>query len=469
MKSKANGRYPVSYRAGSRPYQPPEAFKPEVGARAGIEGQPRGDFPGGWKYFTPAGTEIRADHLSAGELGRLTQLFEAARRAGIPNVPLRMAPTGNLPVAMSAGALARVGARATAIGRVVDMVQLAHQVYNHSRGMGYGMRTAPLPDASGVCNPLTGAVTQLWGLHDPFGHGTCSTTQPDEGLCFPPGMQFWPSGPVNRIVAMGNQGFNGNFNCYKYAGEWLVNEGIYADPNLTSRTTNALGLNWSGFPEMVPINRPTGFPQGIPFGEIPNIPNSDVRESGSSLPGDVKGGPPGGSQVGTGMQFPFEMPPLAGVKERKYQGRLALMIANAITESDDFLECMWKALPKKERSKIKGKKVRGDDKTIYYWHKDWGRKQGYSPEQIAAHNAVFTSKAARPVHQTPQTMISELLAHGVPTQAEVDSAVRCMAVNSLVDLAIGKANQKTNANLHKAVRDAGVSDRWLHIGTGPAL
>lgn len=458
------GGYPTAYRSGSHRYAAPQGLSKAASAetRGGIESQPGGFYSGRSGMPTQTGQPTQfpgiADKFNQ-LFGELPQFAEPPGPNPYNKSPMAQ-PLGQ--VAMSAGALAKVAARQSAVGRAVDMAALAWRLYKAMNKLSISESYSNPTLGMEVCKEC-GPVGKYWGLHDPFGvppHGVCSTVPCGDIIAFSPIMDFWPDSPVNRIIGLGNQGvIEGNPNSYRLNAEWVGFDQSIPDPNVPIETPWKIGMLWSGFPEMMPIDKPTGNPRPIPYSEIPGFPQTDTRVSGPPVRP-----PPLVPVLDAHMK-----PPHTRVQERKAGFDPVMMfVANAITESADALECVHKQVPKSKKKKVLGRKFAGD--TLYYWQPGWAARQGKTPAQIASHNAQF--KMGRPVHQTPQRMASEILDHAMGegfSKQDTEEITKCMAQTALTDIAIGQASRKTTANLKGFMRDTGQADRFLHIGSGPAL
>lgn len=98
-----------------------------------------------------------------------------------------------------------------------------------------------------------------------------------------------------------------------------------------------------GFPELIPIGEPTQLPSSdVPYTQIPYIPDSQfhITSYGDSVAPQ------------TSPEF-HPGPPGPGVRERKVRvsgTATVLRGLNAVTESLDFIEALWWALPQQYRT-----------------------------------------------------------------------------------------------------------------------
>jgi len=437
--------YPVAYRAGARAYQSPRAFNAGAGASPGSGTQTTLGSAQGILAQAIARTESGAGVLEEALAGRRLMPEKDYPR----NVP-----------GISNGAMAAALRRA---GRVPNMWGLAYRLAGllaeqpFTRGRGVNV-----PAGWVQCYPpcLSPNVLGSFPTGPPlFGCSQSPCGADSSGF---PGIEV-AAPPDRRIMGWDVQ--PGQF--WKVAAQWILPMSVEPHPGPITLGNGAdwpNPLHWQGWPELQPIQKPIGMPEPIPYASVPLLRDDPYRQTGPEM-----GGGGGGDKISD-----VHMRPLSGVNEKKFwMSQLLALVISMATEIDESVECFWKALPKNQRSPILGRKFAGD--TIYYWQKDWAKRNGKTEAQRTAHNAQF--KMGRPVHQKPQTMAKELFdaAMSAPDKEAwalqlLGDAVPCLVQNAIVDYAIGKSMQTARKNLVSARRKAGgTSPYWIGLGRGPAL
>jgi hypothetical protein len=177
-------------------------------------------------------------------------------------------------------------------------------------------------------------------------------------------------------------------------------------------------------------------------------------------------GGPGWRAIERGTN-PRNMRPPQKVKELKTKGlRVLYEVIKQVTETDEELECAWKALPRNERSKVLGRHLRHQGTpTTYYWNRGWAKRHGYTDAQIDRHNQLW--KQSTPVHQLVPTMVRELLAHGQFTAPEMARYLACRSHNTAMNFLVGRSNQLANKGVMNAPGFPGNRSGGAHYGAGP--
>lgn len=439
-------KYPTAYRAGSRAYAGPQAFGQGPRASSGSGGSNPYNTSSGMGYGSPVLEAIRTP-TGTWEVPKLPPM----------NLPAAPNPYNNSAgMGYSAGAIAGTALRAARYGRAVNMFELARMLaelaeLDQRSQSGPGLLVVDgVPCAGFPC----GGADRIFIQVNTF----CNTVPCGTELGIPNNSLSAPTG--RRVYGLLFKSASVIQTQYWLNQQGLRNAGSSVIPTLNFRRTQSgpLPVNW-GDPVAQAIHKPQGDPVPTPYRAIPHRLLDENSQAGSSAPPRE---PP--SAVGVD----YHMPPFPGTFEKKFLAAQLWRAISEVTEGIEFLECLWKSVPKQYKAKVKGRKTAG--LTTYYWNPSWAKRKGYSPEQIKRHNELW--KRARPVKQKPQTMLSEVVtyvqAHGISME-QFDQTVKCIATAALVDLAIGKASQQTTANLKSfQSRTTGRND-WLHIGTGPAL
>lgn len=320
--------------------------------------------------------------------------------------------------------------------------------------------------------------------------------------------------------------------------QWANHPGEYINSSLYYAATAEVEVKppaiwW--FPDRIPIRYP-GVPQLLPIAQPVQSVSVPIRyadrasriedeyrvtgptslaRAGSPASVAVMTDPLTGREIVARLVAKHEPPPKK-TKEKKKRYRRVLAVINAVTEADDLLECFWKALPRQLTQKspdwltgvirndpalgknkvarpgsiaelagpqrmidsgkepVLGRKIGKTGQTLYYWTYNWAKWKGYSDAQIKAHNALFKSKDARPVHQTVPHMVEDLLSI-LPLMDEAEyskwfnKAAICARDNVIQDALIGFLNREARQALERFQKKTMGRTEWMHLGTGPAM
>lgn len=209
------------------------------------------------------------------------------------------------------------------------------------------------------------------------------------------------------------------------------------------------------------------------------LPVADVVPPPPRVKPGIRGEPGAPAKPDEGR--PASPPP--GITDKKFliRGALGVLLKgskdaiNAVTESMDVAECMWKAIPQKHRTRVVGRKVGGKGPTIfppkgansakalYRRHGKAGAKAIMGTEGKPGTNASWARyNAAIPVHPTPQMVAREVSQHWDKMDAK--KAQDCVVQNTITDFVVGKAAGQANKGF---LQTAG--GRPIGLGFGPAL
>lgn len=463
--------YPTAYRAGSRAYAGTPAFNRVPAGGSAVPSarvrSPQSPVPDLFDQLVEAliaeetgWSGLLEDAISSNRVGP----WDIGRPGGPPMTP--SSPFPGVSKGAFQGAM-RVAGRFTPFLNYYywarDLYQLAQWIYERMK-----LTNPTGPTGGGDCYaPCGSANIVTWTSHDRCFYSACSFNER-----FLYGLER-PTPTSNTALY-----FASHPATPPSTGIWYDRVRVYQWANATDveawplyyGLAEPLPITYPFMPDLLPILKPVADPQPLPYRARP-YQTSQYHVTGPrprrerqvvTLPNPVGAG-------GRDLEPPYttrHAPPPPRTRDRKYGGKGQLrvwMAIGAATEVDEMLECAWKSIPLKLRKPIYGRKVHGQ--TMYYWNKYYAKSHGISEEDRADHNRRF--KLGKPVHQTPQNMVDDIVNH----YDEMDRRKfeDCFLENAVMDAAIGIPSILALKYYREFEKSIGVSHKWLHLGTGPAL